>query len=322
MTVMIQCPACENTSNLPDEHLGKKIRCKNCQNVFVTEKPKARAKPPELPKVASRKSRDVEEELEEEDDAPRMKKAKPPVREDDDEEDIPRKGKAKSALREDDDEEEEEERPRKKKKKKKKQQSSNTALLIGIGLLFFLAALGGAFYMVFGSKSDIPQSVDAKASEKALNPAPVIPPQDLKTYTIWDLRIKNNSSAPSGKSLNFNYQDNQKREAGSVINTSSFVIVIVAESGEKFLMSSSYSEGNTMHLYAFGIKSGSMSMKIPTARPAGKSKKAPDKTGDLLAAIPNLGKNPKVYVAERKQTSGNDLAEGERISNIADLKVE
>jgi DNA-directed RNA polymerase subunit M/transcription elongation factor TFIIS len=55
-TIVITCPECDKQIKLPAEAVGKKIRCKNCEHVFVVKPPAAReaiseakTKPPAAP---------------------------------------------------------------------------------------------------------------------------------------------------------------------------------------------------------------------------------------------------------------------------------
>lgn len=45
-TFDLSCPECGNTSKVPDNLVGKKIRCKKCQKIIVVEAPKAGEKKP------------------------------------------------------------------------------------------------------------------------------------------------------------------------------------------------------------------------------------------------------------------------------------
>ena len=48
MAVRVACPACSITLSVPDHLVGKKIRCKTCQEVFVAEGQDEPSPPPEL----------------------------------------------------------------------------------------------------------------------------------------------------------------------------------------------------------------------------------------------------------------------------------
>ncbi|MEZ6141367.1 MAG: hypothetical protein R3B84_12420 [Zavarzinella sp.] len=50
---LISCPECDKQMKVMDQHVGKKVRCKSCENVFVVKQPKATAQPPTPPKKAS-----------------------------------------------------------------------------------------------------------------------------------------------------------------------------------------------------------------------------------------------------------------------------
>ncbi len=46
MAVEIQCPECDNPLKVPDEVLGKKIKCKQCGTAFVAKDPRAKPSKP------------------------------------------------------------------------------------------------------------------------------------------------------------------------------------------------------------------------------------------------------------------------------------
>jgi hypothetical protein len=59
MAVTVSCPACGQSLPLSEELLGKKIRCKSCQEVFVAQAAKAKvgargAAPAEAPAKSGR----------------------------------------------------------------------------------------------------------------------------------------------------------------------------------------------------------------------------------------------------------------------------
>ena len=98
------CPKCDRAYNLPDDKRGKKLRCKNCEEVFV--------------------ARDVEDE-DEEDRARRSRGVRPMPA-------WPRAGRGRVADADDDEDEDEERRPR----RRKKQEPANgppLGLILGLG---------------------------------------------------------------------------------------------------------------------------------------------------------------------------------------------
>src|SRR5262245_54434063 len=49
MPVYVQCPQCERKLGVPDNLLGKRVKCPSCQTVFTAEEPGGAAAPPPPP---------------------------------------------------------------------------------------------------------------------------------------------------------------------------------------------------------------------------------------------------------------------------------
>ncbi|HEV3143180.1 MAG TPA: hypothetical protein VGZ47_04775, partial [Gemmataceae bacterium] len=45
MPTVVECPSCGKKLKVPDEYIGKKVRCSDCNGTFVSEKPPAKAPP-------------------------------------------------------------------------------------------------------------------------------------------------------------------------------------------------------------------------------------------------------------------------------------
>jgi DNA-directed RNA polymerase subunit RPC12/RpoP len=118
MTIKASCPHCEREYTLADTQEGKTVRCKDCDEKFVVEKPR-------------RKRRDDDEE---EDDRPRKRSAR--VRDDEDEERDTKRRRRRDDDDDDEDEDERDERPRRKAKKG------------GIPLWVWLASGGGGLLLI------------------------------------------------------------------------------------------------------------------------------------------------------------------------------
>src|SRR5262245_36697331 len=52
--VVIECPNCNKSIKVPPEVIGKRIKCKHCQNVFVVQDPDAPARPTKATNPAAR----------------------------------------------------------------------------------------------------------------------------------------------------------------------------------------------------------------------------------------------------------------------------
>ena len=53
--MIIQCPACQTEAELPSDKAGRKVRCSECQEVFVAQ---AVARPARTPRAPREKSFD------------------------------------------------------------------------------------------------------------------------------------------------------------------------------------------------------------------------------------------------------------------------
>jgi predicted Zn finger-like uncharacterized protein len=42
MAIQITCPNCDTALRVPDEMVGKKVRCKACQEIFLAREPRRR----------------------------------------------------------------------------------------------------------------------------------------------------------------------------------------------------------------------------------------------------------------------------------------
>jgi hypothetical protein len=126
MPIQIQCPACDKKLKVPDEFLGKTVRCPSCKKAFAATAPAEEKEDAERKPVTPRGRRDDDDEAHErkqaprpaprdEDDAPAEDEDRPRRRarrdEDEDyvEEDQPRR---RARRDEEEDYEEEEDRPR------------------------------------------------------------------------------------------------------------------------------------------------------------------------------------------------------------------
>ncbi|HEV3082162.1 MAG TPA: MJ0042-type zinc finger domain-containing protein [Gemmataceae bacterium] len=154
MPELIQCPSCDRKLRVPDNLIGKKVKCPSCSKTFVAaaaeedlptaplleeeEPPKAvRRKPPALPPPE-------DEGIEEPPSRPRRRPAPPPEDEDEeemqeeDEETRPRR--RRRPLAEEYAEEEEDDRPRRGKRADwQKVRTGVTLMLVAICLLIFAA---------------------------------------------------------------------------------------------------------------------------------------------------------------------------------------
>ncbi len=108
MPVVVNCTKCQKKLKIPDELLGKKVKCPTCSAVFTAEASEAVAEDRPAPRPAAKKP-----PVEEDDDVPAPKAKRKPVDDDDDEE-----VSAKPSKRKVVDDDDEDEPPKKMSKRK------------------------------------------------------------------------------------------------------------------------------------------------------------------------------------------------------------
>lgn len=84
MAVEIQCPECENPLKVPENILGKKIKCKQCGNAFVAKDPRAKPAKPGVTLSKPGAGVKVKKEKEPEPEPPKPEPAPYKVQDDDD----------------------------------------------------------------------------------------------------------------------------------------------------------------------------------------------------------------------------------------------
>ena len=72
MPTVVECPSCGKKLKVPDEYIGKKVRCSDCNGTFVSEKPPSKAPP--RPSAPPREADDVDDDGDE--DAPVRKRSR------------------------------------------------------------------------------------------------------------------------------------------------------------------------------------------------------------------------------------------------------
>lgn len=172
MIFTIRCPHCQTTARVEDEVLGRKIRCKDCETVFVA-KATEDATPPASKKSTSitpKSSTNVE---------PSRPKA---TRDYDEDDDFSRPARSKPVARDYDDEDDDyEERPRRRKRKK----SSNNGLYIGLGVGGGVLVLVIILAVTLGGKSDDSNGFDNPKEIVKSNPVNPGIPLDGKNNSFF-----------------------------------------------------------------------------------------------------------------------------------------
>ena len=73
MPTVVECPSCGKKLKVPDEYIGKKVRCSDCNGTFVSEKPPSKA-PPKAPVRA-----EPDDVADDDDEAPVRKRSRDSV---------------------------------------------------------------------------------------------------------------------------------------------------------------------------------------------------------------------------------------------------
>ena len=161
MPLPITCPHCENSSNVPKEMLGKKIRCKACRETFVVKDESASS---DEPNEDERPAQAVTDRIQ--NSRGLTSKSK----------------RVRQVEEEEDEQEEEEERPRRRDKKRsaKKAASGVPVLLLaggGAALLVVACGVGGIIWAVASKRAaPAPELIAAKPLDKPDAIKPLAPP--------------------------------------------------------------------------------------------------------------------------------------------------
>jgi len=102
MPVVVNCTKCQKKLKIPDELLGKKVKCPTCSAVFTAEASEGVEEERPVPKPAVKRP-PVEDE---DDDVPAPKAKRKPVVDDDDDEGVSSKPSKRKPVADDDDEDE------------------------------------------------------------------------------------------------------------------------------------------------------------------------------------------------------------------------
>jgi predicted Zn finger-like uncharacterized protein len=124
MSSVIACPSCQKQLKVPDEYIGRNVKCPGCKETF-TAQVEAKSAPPPAPEEIVEK--------------PRKKLAPPPEQEEDE---APRPAKRRPAEVVDDDEGEERPSRRRRGGGALEPHRGVLILLLGIGALVFIPLLG------------------------------------------------------------------------------------------------------------------------------------------------------------------------------------
>lgn len=151
MPISAKCPTCEHSYNVPDGQRGKRVRCRNCADIFVVGGGKDRGRDED-------DAAEVNLADEEESSTPRKKKRSSEggadLRSRLDREDLKPREKRRNPDHDDEDEDDDDDdRPR----RKKSGEGSVVPLLLGIGGVILLMLVGGAF-AVYWSMSRVVQA--------------------------------------------------------------------------------------------------------------------------------------------------------------------
>ena len=73
MPLVVECPSCGKNLNVPDNLVGKAVRCADCAGTFMAERPEAARPPSSRTSVSSRRERDEDMDAEDDRHEPRSR---------------------------------------------------------------------------------------------------------------------------------------------------------------------------------------------------------------------------------------------------------
>lgn len=154
---LVSCPECQRKLRVPDDLIGKNVKCPTCGHTFVAD-PVSQAPPPppppeEKPARTSKVSRDDRDDDEDDEDRPRRKRAISRRNDDDDEDeddDRPRRSRSRHGRDDDDDEDDDDDRPRRRRRYLAPHRGS-TVLVLGIMSFFFVPIILGPIAWIMGN---------------------------------------------------------------------------------------------------------------------------------------------------------------------------
>lgn len=108
MSTIVNCPSCQRKLKVPEELLGKKVKCPGCGGMFEAAEEIDESPPPSRPKREESRRSPREEEAE----RPSERRRRPARDDDDDDEDSRARRPARSSRRDEYDDDEDDDRPR------------------------------------------------------------------------------------------------------------------------------------------------------------------------------------------------------------------
>jgi predicted Zn finger-like uncharacterized protein len=178
MAVEALCPTCGAVFSLKEDYLGKKVRCKKCEQVFTVAEQKTKGRDETgavqaagatAPKKSTRDDDDDDRETrrpaakrsrddDDDDDRPRKRASRRSRDDDDDEDDGDRpKGKRRKRVYHDDDEDDE---PRHPSRKSSSGGSGKVVAIVGAILVVLLLVCGGAVWGIYRVVSSAAEDID------------------------------------------------------------------------------------------------------------------------------------------------------------------
>ncbi|MFL5341477.1 MAG: hypothetical protein ACJ8F7_15130 [Gemmataceae bacterium] len=154
MSLTVNCPDCDSPLKVPDNLVGRKVRCPKCKVEFVATAAGPASEGIVAPRPPERESAETYRSAEDED----RPAARRPLREDDeDDEERPRR---RSRRRDDDDDDEYDDRPRRRRRRSAAPHRAGLVLTLGIcGLVFSclcaLLGIGLSIAAVNMAKNDL-----------------------------------------------------------------------------------------------------------------------------------------------------------------------
>jgi len=150
---VVSCPDCQRKLRVPNELVGKLVKCPTCGQTF-TANPAAQAPaPPPPPPVEEKPTRTskVSRDDDEDDDDERSRRPRPRSGRDDDDEDDRKRRRRSRFSRDDDEEDDDDDRRRRRRRRDLVPHRGSTILVLGIMSFFIAGIILGPIAWVMGN---------------------------------------------------------------------------------------------------------------------------------------------------------------------------
>jgi predicted Zn finger-like uncharacterized protein len=151
---LVSCPECQRKLRVPNDLIGKNVKCPTCGHTFIAD-PVNQAPPPppppeEKPTRTSKVSRNEKDDDDDGEDRSRRRRRSSRRDDDDDEDDRPRR-RSRYSRDDDDDDDDDDDRPRRRRRGYLAPHRGGTILALGILSFFFVPIILGPMAWIMGN---------------------------------------------------------------------------------------------------------------------------------------------------------------------------